>query len=55
MEARDLIRNAMDLPLETLAPEDMDVILTRAEAAKLLYEASLLAREAPGLRTVRQR
>ena len=55
MEARDLIRNALDQPLETLAPEDTGLILTRAEAAKLLYEASLLAREAPGLRAARQR
>ena len=54
MEARDLIRNALEQPLETLAPEEADVILTRAEAAKMLYEASLQAREAPGLRMLRK-
>ena len=54
-EARSMVRNALDLSLETLSLSEDAAVLTRAEAAKLLYEASLLAREAPGLRAVQQR
>ena len=53
-EALTMIRNALDMPLETLSSGEEDGVLTRAEAAKLLYEASLLAREAPGLRAMRR-
>ena len=54
-EARSMVRNALDLSLETLSLSEDAAVLTRAEAAKLLYEASLLAREAPGLRAVQQK
>ena len=52
-EAEAMVRNALDLPVETLAQEDLDRNLTRGEAAMLLYETSLLVREAPGLRMLR--
>lgn len=52
-EAEDMIRNALDMALETVAAENPAKALTRADAARVLYEASLLAREAPGLRMIR--
>ena len=53
-EAEDMVRNALDMALETMAEENPTKPMTRADAAKLLYEASLLAREAPGLRGIRK-
>lgn len=53
-EAEAMVRNALDLPVETLAEEDPDRNLTRGEAAMLLYKTSLLVREAPGMRMLRQ-
>lgn len=53
-EAESMIRSALDLTVETLSLEHGDLPLTRGDAAKLLYEASLLAREAPGLRAIRK-
>ena len=51
-EAEALVRNALDLPVETLAAGDRN--LTRGDAAMLLYETSLLARESPALRAMRK-
>ena len=48
-EAEAMVRNALDTAAETLSPAD-DRLLTRAEAAKLLYEAAQLARQIPGRR-----
>ena len=53
-EAQTMIQNALDLPVETLSAEDPGRNLTRGDAAMLLYETSLQAREAPGLRMLRR-
>ena len=53
-EAQALVRGALDLEVETLAVEDGQQNLTRGDAAILLYETSLLARQAPGLRAMRR-
>jgi VCBS repeat-containing protein len=47
-EAEAMVRNALDTALETIAVEAGEKTLTRADAARLLYEASRLAREIPG-------
>ena len=49
-EAEAMVRGVLDMARETMTVDREDGPLTRADAAKLLYEASLLAREAPGLR-----
>ena len=46
LEAEAMVRNALDMAVETLSPAD-DRPLTRADAAKLLYEAAQLARQTP--------
>ncbi len=51
-EATSMIRSALDLAVETAAVENRT--LTRADAAMLLYEASLMAREAPGMVVIRR-
>ena len=48
-EAGAMIQNALDRAVQTLSPAD-DRPLTRADAAKLLYEAAQLARQTPGRR-----
>ena len=48
-EAEAMVRNALDTATETLSPAD-DRPLTRADAAKLLYETAQLARQNPGRR-----
>ena len=52
--AETMIRNALDLDMQTLAEGTEVQNLTRGEAAKLLYEVSLLARDNPVLRTMRR-
>lgn len=49
LEAEAMVRNALDLSVEALSPAD-DQPLTRADAAKLLYETVQLSRQAPGQR-----
>lgn len=49
LEAEAMVRNALDLSVEALSPSD-DQPLTRADAAKLLYETVQLSRQAPGQR-----
>ena len=46
-EAEAMIRSALELDVQTLAEGTEDRNLTRGEAAKLLYETSLLVRDNP--------
>ena len=65
-EAAMLIQNALDLAAETAATDDApsvlaeygveldaDAVLTRAQAAQVIYRASQLKADAPGMRVIR--